>query len=329
MGIQVGLALNSRVSDAAWGGGLALFYLIWLLKEKRYRTLLISGLLAFASCLLVSSIFIFIALGGGYLKEMLKAIFVDGFTYLGSKKEGEYIVMQWTNRIGLLLVAITAIFIYLYERRKAKEAEPEKRNHLPEFFAFNTFFACFIYFIIARFVNYYYGAICFVILYIFYFCSFFSFRKISKKIFSSCFYVFTLGALLTIFLTMYYGHGSWGFSYAENLKIKEDISLIPEEERKEKGNFFALDLYTGVYIVAEATTDFPYYTNQTWWTGKVIDAVSLTNAYLEKEGRPTYLLVSNEEATWNNFGETISKYYEPYMPEQIQNSIFKIYRTIS
>lgn len=327
MGIQVGLTINARMSDASWGAGLALFYLIWLVKEKRYRHLLFTALFAIGGLAVTCSIFLFIALGGGYLNEMMKAIFVDGFHYLFSDAGNEYIVHQWGNRIAVLLIAIIGIFIYHYERKKVKETEGEKRNYLPDFFAFNLFFACLIYFIIARFTHYYYCAVCFVILYIFYLASFWSIKK-WKSFFSPLIYGSTVVGVASVLLSMYYGFGGAGFSYARSQAIKDDVYLISEEERKEKGNILALDLDTGVYLVAEATTDFRYYAYQSWWNDKVIDVSSAVNAYLASRERPTYLLVSNSELTWTNFGEAVRTYYSPYQPEKIKNDIFTIYKAV-
>lgn len=310
------------------GAGLALFYLYYLLRRKQLRTLLFSALLAIGGLAITCSIFVFIALGGGYLSEMMQAIFAGGFGYATSSREGSELLAQWINRIFILLVLVGAIFAYRFERKKVGASEGDGRDYLPDYFGINMAFACLIYFLIARFTNYYHGAICFLILYLFYLFSFIPFkRNLGIKLSSSIYGFLSLGAMV-VFLCMYYGFGAYGFSYANSQAIKEDVSLIPEEERKKEGNLLAIDIDSGIYLVAEATIDFPYYANQTWWSGKVIDSIGLTIAYLQSEDRPTYLLVSTSEATWNNFGETIDAYYDIYMPEQVKNSSFSIYRAI-
>lgn len=327
MGIEVALGFNSRMSDASWGAGLAIFYIIYLLRNKKYRTLAFATLFSFLSFALCFGVFLLIAYTGGYLKEMITISFGNAFNYAFSSQDDSYSSLKLANRIGVTIVAIIGILLYIRERKISKRNQQE--DPLSFFFLFNLLFACLIYFIIAQFTHYYYGGATFFILYLFHASSYFKkVNLISKKIAIGS-YSTSIITILIIFMTMYYGNAfsdSVGFSYSRGQEIKEDISLISEEERREEGNLLAINLDAGIYEMAGANVSFPYFCYQSWWTKKnTVNAVEYTIDYLESEDRPGYLVVSLDETTKEDFGEVIQSYYHIFHENEITNGVFAIY----
>lgn len=51
-----------------------------------------------------------------------------------------------------------------------------------------------------------------------------------------------------------------------------------------------------------------------WWVGQIPGVQESLRELLSSENRPTYLIVSKEDATQHDYGELIAEYYALYTP---------------
>lgn len=316
LGFEMGLALNSRPTDIMWGGAIAIYCIVYSARHKKGLDLIYNGLIAVLGLAIPIVSLGAYALVGGFLPEMIDAIYVGGFAYL---RKGAADWLSLANRIGLLFAFLLLILSYrLLHKDKALNQD------VYEFPFVSLAVAMIAYFAIARYTTYYWTSLTFLSSYLAYFL--FTRRwALRKEASRLCLIPASLALLWAIVLTsLYYTSGVLGFSYHESRLIEEAVLAIPEKARAEKGEVYALNCNAAVYIMGDIETDFPYFANQSWWGLSRPEVVSKTNAYLAGEDRPLYLLAGKEEETEKDFGKVIDAYYER-VPGQIENPAFVLY----
>lgn len=320
LGFEMGLALNSRPTDIMWGGAIAIYCIVYSVRHKKGLDLVYNGLIAVLGLAIpVVSIGAY-ALFGGFLPEMIDAVYVGGFAYL---KKGATDWLSIANRIGLLIAMLLLVLSYL-ALRKDRNLELD----VYEFPFVALVVAVIAYFVIARYTTYYWTALTFISAYLtlFLFTRGFSLKKAAQHLFAVPGSLALLWAI--VLSSLYYTSGVLGFSYHDSRLVEAAVLAIPEEARSQKGEVYALNCNAAVYLVGEIEADFPYFANQSWWGISRPEVVLKTQAYLSGEGRPLYLLAGKEEGTEKDFGQVIDAYYE-VVPAQIENPEFVLYEAIA
>ncbi len=313
-GMEAGLSLNSRPTDIMWAGALAIAYLAYYFRNERNLELLFNALFGLLGLTVAVVPFVLYAHLGGFLSEMIDAVYLMSSSYLMTSLDSLGRVL---NTIILVLVSCLFLIIGIYLRRKSSIRREFLEAHL---IALSTALVC--YFIIARFTTYYWTSFTYLSAFLTMFL--FSFRLKNGKKKGLYLLIPSLFTLVwsTSVLTIYYGPGFWDFSYKKSQAAALTIRSLPEEA-KEKGSILAIDCNAGVYLLAGVETDFPYFVNQTWWSESRPEVATLTAAYLKGEEAPEYLLAAKDGIS-EIIEEAIATNYQPLetVPE---NELFDVY----
>jgi len=303
-GVEVGCSLNSRPLDGLWGGAIAVSFFVYALRKKIGWELLYDALFAILGLGLVYALILPFAIHGGYLQAMMKAIFVDSFSYAGSSAWNRG---RWLNRLLIVLVYALGVLFFLYQKKKGA-------FDIALFFFLSASIAAPLYFIFARFTTYYWSGYTFYILNLVYAVSLLPLIGKAKKLSwaSPLLYFWATFALVwSISLTaLYYTVGLRNFSYLSSENTINFVLSIDEKERTKKGNVFALDCDAAVYTIGGITTNEKYLVNQSNWSSFVPGVKEELERYLSSVEKPHYLLVNeNDPITLANFSALIEKNY--------------------
>jgi hypothetical protein len=303
-GIEVGCSLNSRPLDGIWGGVIAVSFFVYALRKKIGIELLYDALIAIFALGFVYALILPFAIQGGYLQAMMKAIFVDSFSYASS---GAWNEGRWLNRLLIALVYALGVLFFLYQKKKGD-------FDIALFFFVSASIAAPLYFIFARFTTYYWSGYTFYILNLVYAVSLLPLFGKAKKIAWACpllsFWA-TFALVWSISLTsLYYTVGFRNFSYDSSKTTASFVLSIDEKERTKKGNVFALDCDAALYTIGGITTNEKYLVNQSNWASFVPGVKAELERYLSSPENPHYLLVNeNDPITMTNFSAMIEANY--------------------
>lgn len=312
LGLEMGLALNSRPTDAMWGAAIAIYYIVYWARHKKDLNLLFNVLIAVSGLLIPFIIILPWAIHVGFLKEMFSAIYLGNASYVLS---GTFDLERLINQIGIIIVFTLILLSYL----KFKKKENVEYDLLEMYFVVFCV-TLFCYLLIAKYTHYYLTALSFLSSYIVFLLSK---TKLSLKWTKRLNFipVTAISIIALVFVSGYYSFGVTNFSYRDSLSIKKAVEELPLDKLNDE-DFFAVNCDPAVYLIAGVESSFPYFANQSWWGKSNPKVIEETNNYL-KEECPYYLLVGKLEATMVDFGETINELYSPI--ETIDNPHFTIY----
>ena len=120
-GVSAGIALNIRPSDAMLGFAFMVFYLVKRIKEKKTAIMLRDAALCLGALILAALPAYLHALVGGFLNEMVDAVFISNFRYLSSSSD-KSLALVWTSRL-IVLAIFGSIFLLWFFKRKEYELE--------------------------------------------------------------------------------------------------------------------------------------------------------------------------------------------------------------
>jgi len=254
MGLDVGLALNSRPVDGIYGALGAFFFLIYSLKHRQFLALLENALIAIAGCAIPFAIFYPLAIAQGFEDLMVKAIFVQSFSYLLNSFSG-ITLLVWGYKIEALAVAALLGLFFFFERREVPE-----QGDLSFFFFFVGVAADLIFFVILGYGHYFQSGFGFVSLALLYGFSHWPKIKVGASLrFVSAFLVIFLAGDLGYFSIVYYTpEGLNGYSYSETQEMAKTIVAMKEQGAGEKGSVFAIDLDCAFYIQGDFVVNERY-----------------------------------------------------------------------
>ncbi|MCR5692697.1 MAG: hypothetical protein K6G74_01825 [Bacilli bacterium] len=301
LGVEVALSFNSRPLDTIFVYGGMIYLLIKGIKEHKMGMFWMNALAAFLAFAIVSSVFVVIAISGGYLVEMLKATFLENFTYIG--RTANFPLEQVFFRIGAGLLIVIAFVVYFLERKWGADAV--MRN-----FLFTLFLSVFVPLIfLGRYLSY---LLCGVTL--FSICLSFFIKSIpegkgslfTQRIMAS---IFAAGIVLFGVLTpvLYYTTGVADLSYALNSQDEKALlETIPLEDRKDE-KVFAIDCSCSVYLSLGTISEERFYANQSWWSLDNEEVIPEVITFI-KTKKPTWIVLSKDPLSKENFGEALSDY---------------------
>jgi hypothetical protein len=306
-GLSVGMAFNSRPSDAMWGLALVIYYLIHCIKERKPLNLLWNALGAIGGMLIPYLIVIPLALSGGYLETMLKAVFVQNIIYVGDDHSSDW--LRYLMRGAVLLWTAAAIGFYFAQRKS--------RPQLALFLLINTIVGGLFNLLIARYTHYWLSGYPYMIIDLV--CFFFvlkPFKKSNKNILKPATIAFAvIGLCWGVGLAgLYYTIGYEDSSYATSQMVYEDIATtIPEEDRHEEGMVYGIDANVAIYLDGDITTNEKYYTFQHWWSADNDEVITEVTSYLSGEiagkAQPKWLIVGKDNGAAVDFTDVIDLYY--------------------
>ncbi len=320
MGLEVGLAFNSRPIDALWGGVSALYFVIYSTKNKRFWDLLWNALTAIVGCAIPFAIFYPMAIQGGYLNQMVYAIFLQSGHYLLRNITGTVFIYIF-NR-ALVVVAVAYYCFSYHFMKKNMPAEKE----LNFYFLFLGLASSLIYFFALGYFTYFLSGFGFICLDLIYSISAFPpLKKIDlRKLLTYA--VLTASVVYNaILVTGYYTFGVYDFSYQESKRIKEDVLAIPEEDRKTAGKVFAIDLGTAIYLDGDIVVNERFLCFTSWFSNDNDNVTPEVISYISGEisgvAKPKWLLIPAQNPNVK-FNDAIDKYYVFYSRP---NDTFAIY----
>ena len=120
-GVSAGIALNIRPSDAMLGFAFMVFYLVKRIKEKKTAIMLRDAALCLGALILAALPAYLHAIAGGFLNEMVDAVFISNFRYLGSSSD-KSLALVWTSRL-IVLAIFASIFLLWFFKRKEYQFE--------------------------------------------------------------------------------------------------------------------------------------------------------------------------------------------------------------
>jgi hypothetical protein len=317
MGLEVGLALNSRPLDALWGGVGAAYFAIYCLKRRKWGELLQNGLVSLAGLAIPLAIFYGLALKGGYFAEMMEAIFLMNGSYF-LRQFSSFEILPALNRLLTVLAMAYCIVSYHFLRKNMAD-----RKDLNFYFFFVAMSVSLIYLVILGYFHYFQAGFGFFCLYVIYLISALpplKNREWGNLISKTAFLLAVVYDL--VFVVGYYTVGIYDFSYWGSKQIEADVLAIPEEDRKTPGRVFAIDLDASIYFDGGIVAEERFLAYTTWWAQDNEAVVPEIVAYLSGAEKPKWLLVLADDANMAIFGDAISSNYDYYSQP---NQTFVIY----
>lgn len=320
MGLSVGLALNSRPVDGVFAAFGSLFCLVYALKHHRYAFLGINAGIAIFACLIPFAIFFPIAYRGGYLSEMVNAVYVQSFSYVGHNAQNSDILTLIDKLIAFLLAFLYWGF-YLYQRKKGIGEEDLRLFFLLIGSLSNALIGLLMGY--SHYLQAGFGWGCFGLLYDFESIqgkAHLSFKKASFPVLSVALVVY-----LSFFLGGYYLGGSYlPNSYYHTEEVAKDIALIKENAGDEEGAVFALDCDPAIYLQGEFVVNQRFLAYQYSMLLDNPGAKKEISAYLTSEGKPKWLLIHQGSTCFLTLKDEIAAAYSE-TPE-FSNSVFVAYK---
>lgn len=119
VGLTAGLALNIRASDAMVSLAMVIFFVILMIRRKKYLFILWNALVCLAALVLISLPPLIHSLVGGFTSLMYETIILSNFTYIGSTNGlGVYKIISISLDVVLFGTLIALCLLY---RKKLKE----------------------------------------------------------------------------------------------------------------------------------------------------------------------------------------------------------------
>ena len=301
LGIEIALALNSRLLDAVYSYGGLIWFLMYAIKNRKMKVFWMNALIAFGSFAIVTGVFVAVAASGGYFAEMAEAALLENFIYIGRTEN--FPLDQVFFRIGSGLLVLIAI---LFERLEKRWGANIVIKNLLLTLMLSIFVPCIF---LGRYLSYLTGGLPIFAVWFGYFFHAIPKGKVavvSKLIPLS---ILSVGTILLSSLTptLYYTTGVGDFSFSKN-KQDETVLLatIPEEDRNDK-DVFAIDCSCAVYLALDVTAEQRFYANQSWWALDNENVLKETITFI-KEKSPKWLIVAKDEESLTNYGDALLSY---------------------
>ena len=248
-GVSAGIAINVRPSDAMLGFAFMAFYLVKRIKEKKWLIALRDSILCLLTLAIVALPAYIHAYSAHFLSEMVDAVFLSNFKYLGSASD-KSIFLVWMNRI-IITTLFGGIVLLWFFKRKQYELEQSL------FIVIISGILFVIQFAIALFTHYLISVLGFICVAVTLVISKYPLleddRKSAKPITYSMIGVFCLSLLFNP--ALYLSHLS--SDKADVAYLKETIS---EEDRHE--HTFLLSAYPGLYLNCDINVIYPDFNAQ-------------------------------------------------------------------
>lgn len=234
-GVSAGIAMNIRPSDAMLGFAFMVFYLVKRIMEKKIAIMLRDAALCLVALAITALPAYIHAYTGHFLSEMVDAVFLSNFKYLGSASD-KNVVLVWLSRLIVFGVFCGLIILWLFKLKEYKFEETL-------FVVIISGILLVIQFAIALFAHYLISVSGFISLALVITISKYHLldeeKKSAKTITYAMLGVFCLSLLFNP--ALYLSHLSR--DKADIAYIKETIS---EEDRKE--HTFLFSIYPGLYL---------------------------------------------------------------------------------
>lgn len=234
-GVSAGIAMNIRPSDAMLGFAFMVFYLVKRIMEKKIAIMLRDAALCLVALAITALPAYIHAYTGHFLSEMVDAVFLSNFKYLGSASD-KNVVLVWLSRLIVFSVFGGLIILWLFKLKEYKFEETL-------FVVIISGILLVIQFAIALFAHYLISVSGFISLALVITISKYHLldeeKKSAKPITYAMLGVFCLSLLFNP--ALYLSHLSR--DKADIAYIKETIS---EEDRK--GHTFLFSVYPGLYL---------------------------------------------------------------------------------
>lgn len=261
IGIEMGLAINSRASDAIFAGVFALMFIAMLIKEKQIKLLIFTALTAIGSLAIIMTAFYIPAFQLGYAKEMFNDAIIHNFFYMSSTPLDVDIFIS--KGIAIVLLAISILFtVHIYKNKK--------NDQYSFMFAFTSIGVSLLYIVIGHYLAYFLSISIFIAIFLTYYLSKVLLKpkqEETKSVSSAGLgFCITIG-MLVIDLVLCYGPINNIISYKEEQNLITNLAIIKQEQKdKENLNVYAVDLTTSIYIEENIDTHFNIFANQSWWS---------------------------------------------------------------
>ena len=248
-GASAGIALNIRPSDAMLGFAFMVFYLVKRIREKKIAIMFRDAALCVLTLIITALPAYIHAYTSHFLREMVNAVFLSNFKYLGSASD-KSVFLVWMSRFIVTGIFITLVLLWFFKR---KEYQLEESL----FILIISGILFVIQFAIALFAHYLISVSGFISLTLIIVINKYNLlskeKKTSKPISYAMLGVFCLSLLFNPVL--YLSHLS--SDKADISYIKETIS---EEDRKE--HTFLFSTYPGLYLNAGISIIYPDFNAQ-------------------------------------------------------------------
>ena len=250
-GVSAGIALNIRPSDSMLGFAFMVFYFVKRIKEKKIGIMFRDAALC-VGALLVSALPAYLhAIAGGFLNEMVDAVFLSNFKYLGSASD-KSVVLVWLSRLIVVAIFVSLFLLWFFKRK-----EYELEETLFVLIMGGVIFV--IQFTIALFAHYLISVSGFIVLTLVITSNKYKLLEDDKKSVKPITYAaFSLLALSLIFNPIlsltHYQTDKGDIAY-----MKESISV---EDRKDKTLLFSV--YPGLYLNTGVDIIYPDFNAQTY-----------------------------------------------------------------
>ena len=234
-GVSAGIAMNIRPSDAMLGFAFMVFYLVKCITEKKIGIMLRDAVLCLVA-LAVTALPAYVhAYSGHFLNEMVDAVFLSNFKYLGSASD-KSVVLVWTSRAIVVGIFASLILLWFFKNKEYKLEETL-------FIVIVSSILLVIQFAIALFAHYLISVSGFIALALVITINKYHLLDEDKKSAKPITYAMLGGYCLSLVFNpaLYLSHLSR--DQADIAYIKQTIS---EEDRKE--HTFLFSVYPGLYL---------------------------------------------------------------------------------
>ena len=248
-GVSAGIALNIRPSDAMLGFAFMVFYLIKRIMEKKIDLMFRDAALCLLALVITALPAYLHAYSGHFLNEMVDAVFLSNFKYLGSASD-KSVVLVWLSRAIVTGVFMSIILLWFF---KLKEYALEETL----FIVTISGILFIIQFLIALFAHYLISVSGFISLALVITINKYHLLDEDKKSADPLTYVMLGVFCLSLVFNpaLYLSHLSR--DKADITYIKETIS---EKDRKE--STFLFGVYPGLYLNADVDIIYPDFNAQ-------------------------------------------------------------------
>ena len=280
-GVAVGLAINSRPTDAIIAFSLVIYFAVIEVIHKKYLNILTNAGVCILAIVLTSLPAFIHGLAGGFLYEMYDAAIFSNFSYVSGTHSGAS-TFKLSARIiitFILLVMLTLIFI----------AYRKKKFNLEEtlFYTISISISLIIQFVIAFYLHYLLIEIPLLVLLVTRFITSFNLSKRTSIIFASIVGVLTLASYITHPIIYYTNE------YQRDIEINEYVKSVIDEEDRNK-NVMGYNISCSIYLNNDITVGYGNYTFQSNHisTSKVFTL----DALIEYSKSIKYIIIDNRIA---------------------------------
>ena len=121
-GVSAGIALNIRPSDAMLGFAFMVFYIAKRIMEKKIGIMFRDAALCLLALAITALPAYIHAYTGHFLKEMVDAVFLSNFKYLGSASD-KSVVLVWLSRLIVTGIFVGIILLWFFKLKEYKLEE--------------------------------------------------------------------------------------------------------------------------------------------------------------------------------------------------------------